>query len=142
MNLYDIAIAKKLSGGGGGGGGGDFYTAEATLKLAVGSTTKTVTIACYEETNLTYVTAVPFDANGGLEIDEQSTLKSVTVTEDTTVKYGVLKEHHFFMLNFNDANEKFAVAGNAEVSTTSIQGTSCNIVKVFGDCTITIGDDK
>ena len=26
MNLYDIAIAKKLSGGGGGGGGGSSYT--------------------------------------------------------------------------------------------------------------------
>ena len=30
MNLYDIAIAKKLSGGGG-GGGGDFTTATLTI---------------------------------------------------------------------------------------------------------------
>lgn len=31
MNLYDLAIAKKLAGGGGGGGGGDFTTAKVTF---------------------------------------------------------------------------------------------------------------
>lgn len=33
MDLYDIAIARKLSGGGGGGGGGDsdFSTAQVTF---------------------------------------------------------------------------------------------------------------
>lgn len=31
MNLYDIAIAKKLSGGGGGGGSSDFSTAQVTV---------------------------------------------------------------------------------------------------------------
>lgn len=34
MNLYDIAIAKKLSGGGG-GGSSDFSTAEVTLNLTL-----------------------------------------------------------------------------------------------------------
>ena len=142
MDLYDIAVARKLSSGGGGGGSSDFYTAEVTLKLAPGQTTKSVRIACYEETDLTYATAVPFDDNGGLELDEQAAFLSFTVKEDTTVKYGVLKEHYFFMLSMSDMNEKFAVTGNAEVSTASIQGTTGNIVKLFGDCTITIGEDK
>lgn len=31
MNLYDIAIARKLSGGGGGGGSSDFSTAKITI---------------------------------------------------------------------------------------------------------------
>lgn len=31
MDLYDIAIAKKLAGGGGGGGSSDFSTAEVTV---------------------------------------------------------------------------------------------------------------
>ncbi len=31
MNLYDIAIARKLSSGGGGGGDSDFSTAEVTV---------------------------------------------------------------------------------------------------------------
>ena len=31
MNLYDIAIARKLSGNGGGGGSSDFSTAEVTI---------------------------------------------------------------------------------------------------------------
>lgn len=31
MNLYDIAIARKLSGGSGGGGGGDVSLANVTL---------------------------------------------------------------------------------------------------------------
>ena len=33
MDLFDIAVAKKLSGGGGGGGGGDsdFSTAQVTI---------------------------------------------------------------------------------------------------------------
>ena len=34
MNLFDIAVAKKLAGGGGGGGGGDsdFSTAEVEIR--------------------------------------------------------------------------------------------------------------
>lgn len=31
MDLYDVAIARKLSGGGGGGGSSDFSTAEVTI---------------------------------------------------------------------------------------------------------------
>lgn len=31
MDLYDIAVARKLSGGGGGGGSSDFSTAEVTI---------------------------------------------------------------------------------------------------------------
>ena len=31
MNLFDIAVARKLSGGGGGGGSSDFSTAEVTV---------------------------------------------------------------------------------------------------------------
>lgn len=33
MNLYDIAVARKLSGGGGGGGSSDFSTATVTLNI-------------------------------------------------------------------------------------------------------------
>lgn len=39
MNLYDIAIARKLSGGGGGGGGGDFSTAKVRISNNWGGTT-------------------------------------------------------------------------------------------------------
>ena len=31
MDLYDIAVARKLSGGGGGGGSSDFSTAQVTI---------------------------------------------------------------------------------------------------------------
>lgn len=31
MDLFDIAVAKKLAGGGGGGGSSDFSTAQVTL---------------------------------------------------------------------------------------------------------------
>ena len=31
MNLFDVAVASKLSGGGGGGGSSDFSTAEVTF---------------------------------------------------------------------------------------------------------------
>ena len=54
MNLYDIAIAKKLSGGGGGGGGGgSSYTLIASTEAEV-STTSTSAIA---------VTTIPFNKN-------------------------------------------------------------------------------
>lgn len=33
MDLYDIAIAKKLSSSGGGGGSSDFSTAEVTINI-------------------------------------------------------------------------------------------------------------
>lgn len=39
MDLYDVAVARKLSSGGGGGGGSsDFSTAEVILNVADGNT--------------------------------------------------------------------------------------------------------
>lgn len=35
MDLFDIAVARKLSGGGGGGGDSDFSTAEVTAIMPV-----------------------------------------------------------------------------------------------------------
>lgn len=37
MDLFDIAVARKLSGGGGGGGGSDFSTATVTMSCNGGS---------------------------------------------------------------------------------------------------------
>ena len=35
-DLFDVVVARKLSGGGGGGGSSDFSTAEVTLNPALG----------------------------------------------------------------------------------------------------------
>ena len=42
MDLYDVAIARKLSGGGGGGGSSDFSTATMTVESAYSATIATI----------------------------------------------------------------------------------------------------
>ena len=62
MNLYDLAVAKKLAGGGGGGGGGSSYTllAKEEFEVSGTSTSKTAvgTISapgCWTSDKIIYV---------------------------------------------------------------------------------------
>ena len=57
MDLYDIAVARKLSGGSGGGGGGssDFSTAEVTVTI---SNNQLYVPYVYDDENFTLLNAV------------------------------------------------------------------------------------
>ena len=61
MNLYDIAIARKLSGGG--GGGGDFSTATMTINGMIGGLSGAL-IAPYDyfETDTSFFTVEEGDS--------------------------------------------------------------------------------
>lgn len=52
MDLFDIAIARKLSGGGGGGGSSDFSTAEVTIVGDGGLTGIPLPIAVIDNGNI------------------------------------------------------------------------------------------
>ena len=50
MDLYDIAVARKLSSGGGGGGSSDFSTAEVTI---TGNNVDTCLPFCIDQGDMT-----------------------------------------------------------------------------------------
>ena len=54
MDLYDIAVARKLSSGGGGGGSSDFSTAEVTIS---GQTSANLPV-CIEAGGMKFLTAM------------------------------------------------------------------------------------
>lgn len=77
MNLYDIAIAKKLSGGGGGGGSSDFAVATVTVipdglpdgvEMADAILTGTIILPFYVAEEQKYICSEVMTQNGILQI--------------------------------------------------------------------------
>lgn len=98
MNLYDIAIARKLSGGGGGGGSSDFSIAKVTITIAkskanlslpliVGdSTVGTLMIASVDEVPTQTVNMPLY--KGSLTIMPISVTGTVSTSGDCAYNYG------------------------------------------------------
>ena len=111
MNLYDIAIARKLSGGGGGGGSSDFSTAEVTI---------TNNSADYVELDLCYGYNDVVRGNtveAGVELDEND-----SITVDAILYKG----------NFG------TIAPMLNIVCTGGATYNDGVLKITGDCTITI----
>lgn len=126
MNLYDIAIARKLSGGGGGGGSSDMYTAEVSVIASNGysfyplnfESSKIIGVANDENNGLTdYMSeeGVPFIFSSG--------------NEDFT--WYILNNESIYLISQGSI---FSVSGSAEV----IDTDEIEFVRIYGDCTITI----
>ena len=128
MNLYDIAIARKLSGGGGGGGSSDFTKAEVTIipHPIYGSN---IQLAPFDPMNPDYTYAVFLGING-----LSTEVLPLELGEPTLVTSYVLTGYFFIAFNSDKPTQTYLVEGNAEAST--IEGM--NFVKIYGDCTITI----
>ena len=62
MNLYDIAIARKLSGGGG-GGSSDFSTAEVVIEQGFSPKMTMYLPICYETSRTSFAVAVQIEAS-------------------------------------------------------------------------------
>lgn len=116
MNLYDIAIARKLLGGGG-GGSSDFTTAKLTLD---------------DYANIPLAVSMCAD-NFGLGIDTISPLISQSGTYDV-----VLYKGNALALNLGSmvgAETTVTVSGNAT-------NMGDGAILITGDCTITISVNK
>ena len=112
MDLYDIAVARKLSGGSGGGGGSsDFSTAEVTI---------TITGESYIQ--IPTVVSTPMDAIINRQVQAVSGEVSLIVP---------LYKGSLGLTANVVAGESINVTGDAQV----LGGSS---VLITGDCTITI----
>ena len=115
MDLYDIAIAKKLSGGSGGGGGGgssDFSTA-------------TISFDGTNDTDSVHLTG-PFTYEGIIEL-----------TADGAVgdgPYEIVLAPSGTEVWIEGNGTTFTVSGNIQ----HLGGASSPAYNVTGDCTITI----
>lgn len=116
MDLYDIAIAKKLSGSGGGGGGSsDFSTAEVTLVGKDGSVAGDVYLStALEESPAASVPRVNFIAN------ESHTYNAILYKGSAAA----------FVAN--------PAAHTIESITGDAQELSPGVIVITGDCSITI----
>lgn len=114
MNLYDIAVAKKLSGGSGGGGGSsDFSTA-------------TVTVTSNGEHDLN--SAVPIIVTMGGE-EGMICIPQIGQAESVPIKFVLFKGYSDF--TFNELHlPDVAVTGNIEYND--------GMFSITGDGTITI----
>lgn len=114
MNLYDIAIARKLSGGGG-GGGSDFSTATVTITNTLSGQIK-CRVAIAQEAN------PPFKPHAG-------TQGVAPVLPGNTSSFTAILYQGYCTLFAENAN---ALSGTGNVT---IMDT---IAEITGDCTITI----
>ena len=64
MNLYDLAIAKKLAGGGGGGGGGVSPIYEETVAIQAGTTAIKVKELTFDDVMNKNIYVVTADVSG------------------------------------------------------------------------------
>ena len=118
MNLYDIAIARKLSGGGGGGGSSDFTTA-------------TVTIA--NNTNKIIICYCP----SLFEVDEYDTGFPALIANAEQDAYSMSSEIFSAPLYKGSCLLRFDDEVTATITGSATQMNSMEII-VTGDCTITI----
>lgn len=124
MDLYDIAVARKLSGGSGGGGGGssDFSTAEITV---TGPT---------EENYLNVLGAMAVDYHDEEypEDDDSYTASSENVTSNSVLQIVMYKGKAYVALVPYSEQTVITVSGNIEATVIE------NRYIITGDCTITI----
>lgn len=115
MDLFDIAVAKKLAGGGGGGGGGssDLSMATITIEGAVNITGAQIVYSSEHGT--------PFDFLSSVEYE---------VFKDTTIDTALYKGRGVIGAYPAVIHSSITVSGNIEEIDTGIY-------VITGNCTIT-----
>lgn len=138
MSIFDMLLANALgeSGGGGGGGSSDFVKAHITLNISSGYT-GSYRIHCVDApTNWDYRTAFVIDNEYGVTVEP----------DEINVAYGIPKDIDVyivsgkaFVIEDNNGNATtYDVSGNAENISYEDGGYTYYMVRVTGDCTISM----
>lgn len=132
MSIFDMLLSNAMLGEGGGGGGGssDFSTAQVTIvnnsdwhfNVFPNSIDEMVTSFYYNPTDNYFYTE---------DI-------SVSVGATAVLNYCYLGAYGFAMVKPNLITA--ALSGNAEIVETTQYGETYEVIKVTGDCTITISN--
>lgn len=144
MNLYDIAIARKLSGGGGGGGSSDFDKAIITVvnNSNLDRSFSSVGTGVYENGELNYDYCGSFiitDNYGVKQTDDLGVSANAGETASTQTIY-IVPQKNFVLVDYVDSFASCTISGSAEKVTVEVYGTTYTLVVVTGDCTITISE--
>ena len=134
MDLYDIAIAKKLAGGsGGGGGGGDFTMFTVTL-INDSSGVRSFVFDLHDysvDPNSEYWTGFYIHDDYGIYTSFDDALE---IIEDETVAQELYIIPNTAIYIFSQYVSDASITGSA--TATTLDGEDC--IRVTGDCTITI----
>lgn len=126
MDLFELAVARKLSGGGGGGGGSsDFSTATVTITLNDGT-----------KEYLEYYNPIFWEAD---EYDEgfpalAAVNMDVVVPYATNVVPIILYKGYGLLMFAAGIKNSSIISGDC-----AFPGEYSNMLLVWGDCSITIG---
>ena len=138
-DLFDVVVARKLSGGG--GGSSDFSTATVTIINNIPNYVTTLFPVFYHVNNHEIT-----DYQSGFVINEDIGIDT-SVGDGWSADYGTseytahLIPNHNFSLDgavITDEFERITVSGLAEKSYISDGGSNLNTIIITGDCTITI----
>ena len=137
MSLYDIAVARKLSGGGGGGGSSIVHPVQVTITNNVSYGVNFLAMAGTDDPMSGQNTGFYIDPSSGLtRIDNNSnwlpTLESGTTTV-LPVAY-VLEGGVIYLFDFMGEHYTYTLSENA----TQTQVDIYDAIAITGDCTITI----
>lgn len=125
-DLFDIAVASKLAGGGGGGGSSDFSKASVNI---IGNDKP---INFLPNTLESYDVIAVCVVDWGLTASQDDMYFNVDGTLNET--FYILNNNYIVAGSYDAPTQNYSVTGSAEVSSYS----GMNIVKIYGDCTITI----
>lgn len=120
MDLFDIAVARKLAGGSGGGGGGgdsDFSTAQMTIANSSGA---------------------PFIGNGCQFDDEYGAFAIIYSEGNDVISLILYKGSSYIVLNNSISKNVVALSGDIEGIDDDFRPERYIGFIVTGDCTITI----
>ena len=142
MSLYDIAVARKLSGGGGGGGSSDFDKAIITAvnNSNLGRSFLPFGTAVYEngEVIFDYCGSFIITDNYGVKLTDDLEVSTNAGETASTQTIYIVPQKNFLLVDYVDSFASCTISGSAEKVTVEVDGTTYTLVVVSGDCTITI----
>ena len=130
MNLYDIAVARKLSSGGG-GGSSDFYQATITFVNNLETTSHLSVFLKDFTVNSDYYTGYYIDSEAGVTSEISDDL-TATPGDSASIQVNVLNGKAISADYYE--SETAVLSGDAEF----VEVDGYTYIRITGDCTITI----
>jgi len=134
MEYFDNLLGEQLTEEGG-GGSSDFSTAEVTIVNGSESAEIPVGVGAFAMEDQDYTTAIILDSTHGMQ---PITEDGFPVADSLTTTYVLITNKGMRFWKSNETRNVYAVTGNAEIIDVGTDKRPHFIVKVSGDCTITI----
>ena len=125
LNALEQAVAS--------GGGSDFVA--VTFNVSGPEYSAAFYLEMFEAEDASYKTGMTINGESGISSESVELLVDNGV--DQTENVYILPTHYVIASTYN-ADEIYTITGNAETDTVIIEGHELYVVKVYGDCTISV----